>query len=390
MSRRPTSSTQPDGDPADGADREHADEDVGIVDDRVGLPGAVAEAEVAGDHLGRDHADPGDAHADGEPAEDPGHDAGQDDVPSTRRRLAPMVSSASSHTVGRARTACRVLTRIGKNAAVAVMKTMPCSLRREQQDRHRHQRDRRDRPGDLQQRLEDVGHPARAGQQDAEPDPEHGGEREAGEDPDQALGQVLVVERGPELQPERLEHLDRPGDPVEAQPEHDVPLGEQVPEQHRGGQRAPAGPPSAAASTAARPSAGTRGRWTGETASTAGGGSLLEGRHRAASTASTQVSSRVPGWPPAYSSADSRVANGSSVVAVLEPDHPVGEPAGAGRRVGDVRRPQPAALGLDLPRRCAAGRRGRRPGGCRPRPGPRPRRRAPGRPPSCRRPRRCP
>lgn len=45
-----------------------------------------------------------------------------------RHRPPPIVRTASSHTGVSARTACRVETMTGKNAAVQVMKTMPCSL----------------------------------------------------------------------------------------------------------------------------------------------------------------------------------------------------------------------------------------------------------------------
>jgi hypothetical protein len=62
------------------------------------------------------------------PENTPGSAPGSTTLHSTRRRLPPIVSTASSHTTGSAPTACRVETRIGKNAARNVMNTMPCSL----------------------------------------------------------------------------------------------------------------------------------------------------------------------------------------------------------------------------------------------------------------------
>ncbi len=58
----------------------------------------------------------------------PGSAPGSTTEPSTRPRPPPIVRTASSQTGVRARTACRVETITGKNAAVKVMKTIPCSL----------------------------------------------------------------------------------------------------------------------------------------------------------------------------------------------------------------------------------------------------------------------
>ena len=86
----------------------------------------------------------------------PGSAPGRTTLRRTRRRPPPMVRTASSQTVGSARTACRVLTRTGKKAAVKVMKTMPCSFGGEEQDRDRDQGDRRDGADHLEQRAEQV------------------------------------------------------------------------------------------------------------------------------------------------------------------------------------------------------------------------------------------
>lgn len=58
----------------------------------------------------------------------PGSAPGRTTEPRIRHRPPPIVRTASSHTGVSARTACRVETMTGKNAAVQVMKTMPCSL----------------------------------------------------------------------------------------------------------------------------------------------------------------------------------------------------------------------------------------------------------------------
>src|ERR1700730_3023406 len=52
------------------ADCDHAECDVGVLDQRIGFPGEIADAVLAGDHLGRDQRHPGDAHPDREPSED--------------------------------------------------------------------------------------------------------------------------------------------------------------------------------------------------------------------------------------------------------------------------------------------------------------------------------
>lgn len=62
------------------------------------------------------------------PPKIPGRAPGSTTENSTRARPPPRVSTASSHTGSRARTACRVDTSTGKRAAAQVMKTMPCSL----------------------------------------------------------------------------------------------------------------------------------------------------------------------------------------------------------------------------------------------------------------------
>ena len=164
VSRRPSSSTQPEvsqpSTPMVIMPTKHA----GVVDDRVGLPGAVADAELAGDHLRGDHADPRHAHADRQPAEDAGQDA----------RAAP-----------RSRSTCRRPPPIVQHGVLPHGRQRPHGVpgadqdreeRRgegdeddallvggEQQDRHRHQRDRRDRPHHLEQRLQHVGEPAASG-----------------------------------------------------------------------------------------------------------------------------------------------------------------------------------------------------------------------------------
>ncbi|SHV54242.1 Uncharacterised protein [Mycobacteroides abscessus subsp. abscessus] len=61
------------------------------------------------------------------PPKTPGRLPGSTTRNSTSQRLPPRVRTDSSHSVGKARTACRVLTMIGKYAARKVMKTIPAS-----------------------------------------------------------------------------------------------------------------------------------------------------------------------------------------------------------------------------------------------------------------------
>ena len=70
---------------AEHADADHAERDVGVLHQRIGLPGEIADAELAGDHLGRDQRHPGDAHADGEAGEDVRQRGGKIDLAEDRR-----------------------------------------------------------------------------------------------------------------------------------------------------------------------------------------------------------------------------------------------------------------------------------------------------------------
>src|SRR5512132_1144522 len=67
------------------ADADHAERDVGVLHERVGLPGEVIDPELAGDHLGGDQRYPGDAHADREPSENVRQRGGKIDLAEDRR-----------------------------------------------------------------------------------------------------------------------------------------------------------------------------------------------------------------------------------------------------------------------------------------------------------------
>lgn len=62
------------------ADQQHADHDVGVVLDGVGLPGVIADAELAGDHFRRHQAEPRGAHADGQAGDDARRSARKNDL----------------------------------------------------------------------------------------------------------------------------------------------------------------------------------------------------------------------------------------------------------------------------------------------------------------------
>src|SRR6185295_123918 len=69
---------------AEHADRQHPDDDLRVLHDAVGDPREVADAELAGDHLGGDQTDPRHAHADRQPRHDRRQGAGQHDLAEDR------------------------------------------------------------------------------------------------------------------------------------------------------------------------------------------------------------------------------------------------------------------------------------------------------------------
>ena len=129
MINQPTRRMRSAGGEAEHADADHAEDDLGVFDERISFPGEVANAELAGDHFGGDEGDPGDPHADGQSGED---------LPAGRRgaRLPGRWMIRGRRGSGRrgrgTGSTCsmpmRVLSRMGKKEPRKVIKTMLSSL----------------------------------------------------------------------------------------------------------------------------------------------------------------------------------------------------------------------------------------------------------------------
>mgnify|MGYP003693897569 CR=1 FL=1 len=117
-----------------------------VLHQRIGLPGEVADAELAGDHLGGDQRHPGDAHTDGEAGKDVRQRGGEIDLAEDRRSRARLDTAPRAPAPGSTiAMPCSVLMQDREERAEEGDEDDALLVRRPQHDRHRHPGDGGDR-----------------------------------------------------------------------------------------------------------------------------------------------------------------------------------------------------------------------------------------------------
>ena len=165
------------------ADADHAERDVGVLNERIGLPGEVADAELAGDHLGRDQRHPGDAHTDSQAGKDMRQRGGEIDLAEDRALArAQTLRRAYQHLVDHLHAVERV-DENGEERAEEGDEDDALLVRRPQHDRHRHPGDGGDRPKHLGHRKDELADDTETAHHQAERHGDDGREQEPDQDP---------------------------------------------------------------------------------------------------------------------------------------------------------------------------------------------------------------